>query len=160
MAEFGFLEGDCATDFYCAGGAAEAVPAGFHRYILLNPHGRGEANRTPASGFGDRSSTTKLLPYIMVGQRGIEPPSSGFSDRRSDLLTAPTSYEVGFLGRGLALPWFCPEGGIPKRTSKTAARDAEASQQQRLPGILSQELIALHGAYAPLPCKQGPACRV
>ena len=87
MVEFGYLEGDCATDFYCAGGAAEAVPAGFHRYILLNPHGRGEANRTPASGFGDRGSATKLLPFMMVGQGGIEPPSSGFSDRRSDLVS-------------------------------------------------------------------------
>ena len=55
----------------------------------------------------------------------------------------------------MPLPWFCPRRGSSKQTSRTAARDAEVSQQQRLPGILSQELVALHGAYAPLPCHTG-----
>lgn len=72
MAEFGSLERDCATDFYCAGGAAEAVPAGFHRYILLNPHGGESGIRTHEglrpTGFQDQRTKPgcTISPYLPI----------------------------------------------------------------------------------------------
>lgn len=59
-------------------------------------------------------------------------------------LTAPTSLRGGVPGEGLSPSLgFALEGGVPNRTSKTAARGAEAPQQQRPHGILSQELWCL-----------------
>ena len=72
---------------------------------------------------------------------------------------APTSLRGGVPGEGLSPSLgFALEGGVPNRTSKTAARGAEAPQQQRPHGILSQELWCLTRSLRSAAPRTGPAC--
>lgn len=76
--------------------------------------------------------------------------------QRTIRLTAPTSYEVRFLGRGLAPHLVLP----PKGASPTGhpRRPHEAPKHPNSSGRMvssPRNFGALHGAYAPLPRGRG-----
>lgn len=57
---------------------------------------RKEPNRSGFSLTGHLATHVKRALGLLVGRRGIEPPSFGFSDRRSDLVSYPTPEGGGF----------------------------------------------------------------